>query len=72
MLTNSEKSQIRLILSSPQWQTVERFAEMYRVKIRNESVLQDTEWDTIKIAVFNEGQIQGITRFFQELLNQSQ
>jgi len=72
MISKSERSQIKVILQSPHWQTVQRFAELYCEKIRSDPVLRDTQWETVKMAVLNEGQIMGIKKFIQELYVQSQ
>lgn len=72
MITELEKSQIRQIIGSPQWKTIENLANELCQKIREESIVQDTEWGTLKMALLNEGQRQGISRFFQELLRHVQ
>ena len=71
-LTTSEKSQIRGLISSPQWETIVRAAELLIQQMRNESSLTDSEWGTICSILLKEGRTQGIERFFQELNEQLQ
>ena len=71
-LTTSEKSQIRGLISSPQWETIVRAAELLIQQMRNESSLTDSEWGTISSILLKEGRTQGIERFFQELNEQLQ
>ncbi len=69
MLTNNEKNAIRNIITSPQWQAVEALAKELKEKIRLEPKRKDTEWETASATVYDEGQIAGIDRLFNELLN---
>lgn len=68
MLTNNEKNVIRSLISSPQWQLVESLAKELKDKIRSEPKKKDTEWETASTCVYDEGQIAGIDRLFNELL----
>ena len=72
MITKTERQQIKHILVRPQWQTIERLATLFTDNIMYESVLRDNEWETIKTALMNEGQVQGIKRFIQELYKEAQ
>ena len=72
MISQTEKSQIRQILSSPQWQTVELLANTLMAKIREDTPIRDTEWDTLKAVLAQEGKVQGIKEFIQELYKQAQ
>lgn len=67
MITAQEKSQIRQIIQSPQWSTIERFANLVCQNIESNSSVRDSEWDTIKATLEQSGQVQGIRRFIQEL-----
>lgn len=69
MLTEAEKSQIRQILGSPQWQMIVRFVELLKIKVKEQPVIGDTEWDTIKNLLINEGRVQGLSEFVQEFFN---
>jgi hypothetical protein len=72
MLTQQEKSQIRGILQSPQWKTIERLADLVCTNIKNDSPLRDTQWETLRVLLSQEGQIQGIRTFIREAYNQCQ
>ena len=71
MFTESERSQIKLLISSPHWQTVERVANALCEKIAQEPCLADTEWGTVSAAVLAEGKVRGIRQLFQELFDQT-
>mgnify|MGYP007031185404 CR=1 FL=1 len=66
-LSQQEISGIKQLLNSPYWKTVENVAEQIINKIREEGIIKDNEWETLKTAVNQEGQVQGIRRLFQEL-----
>lgn len=71
-MTEAEKSQIKGLIFSPQWKTIEKVAENLIQKFRGENTLRDTEWETLKDTLMKEGRAQGVEQFFQELLNQCQ
>ena len=66
-LSQSEKSGIKQLLSSPHWKTVENVAEQIINRIREEEGIKDSEWETVKNAIDKESQVKGIRRLFQEL-----
>lgn len=66
-LTEAEKSQVRAIIQSPQWRAVERVANLFRENIESDSVVRDSQWDTLKTALINEGKSRGIKGFIDEL-----
>lgn len=70
MLTEQEKSQIRNTVQSPQWQTIERLAQLLINKIQSEPTIGDSEWDTLRRTVEQQGQVKGINRFIQEIYTQ--
>ena len=72
MLTKMERDQIRHIIQSPQWQTIERVAELYVQKLKEQSTTRSTQWETLKATLIEDGQIMGIRNFFQELHRESQ
>lgn len=72
MLTELEQSQIRQLVQSPQWTTVERAADLLIKMIQDNSPIRDTTDDTLKELYLQEGQIRGIRNFLQKLLNESQ
>ena len=70
-LNDLEKAQVRSIIFSPQWKTIEKVAEDIIQTFRGENTLRDTEWLTVRDTVFKEGKAQGVEQFFQELIKQS-
>ena len=69
-LNKTEKEQIRFLVESSQWQTLERLANLLCSKIRENSPLGDSEWETLKNVFMREGEVQGIKKFLQEIQNQ--
>lgn len=67
-LTELEKSQIRGLIFSPQWKTIERVADMVIQKFRGENTLKETEWETLRDTILKEGRASGVEIFFQELM----
>lgn len=72
MITQSERDQIRQMLSEGRWRTAERIANDICDKIAYQSKVRDTEWDTLKTTLIDEGKIIGIKDFIKELYNQAQ
>jgi len=72
MISNSEKSQIKILLQSPQWKVAERVAGELCDKISYNSKLRPTEWETLQTLLIQEGQVQGIKLFVKELYNEAQ
>ena len=71
MITEAERSQLKLILQSPQWATVVRLLDVYVQSIRDQSCLRDDLWQTARTVAYNEGQIDGIRKFVQELFKEA-
>lgn len=69
MLTRAEKSAIKNLLQSNTWPVLKGIAKDLQDKIAYSTKSRDTEWDTLKATIGDDGQIQGITKFFQELDN---
>ena len=72
MITKTEQQQIKTILQDPKWATVENVATSICDRISYQSVVGDSEWETLSAALINEGKVRGIREFIQELFNQSQ
>uniref|UniRef100_A0A7V3N4Q5 Uncharacterized protein n=1 Tax=candidate division CPR3 bacterium TaxID=2268181 RepID=A0A7V3N4Q5_UNCC3 len=70
MLNETEKSQIRSLLQSSQWKTIEKLADLICEKIKDEPISTESEWETAKTVLEKEGQIKGIRRFIQEIFLQ--
>ena len=71
-LTNQERIQIRQLLQSPQWATAERVANEMCDDVTKDTKLRDTEWETLKTTVYDEGQVNGIKRLIKELYDIAQ
>ncbi len=67
MITKTDKSVIKQFLQSPQWKVIQEVLEEYINRLKDQSNLRDTEWETAKAVAFEEGQIQGIKSLIQEL-----
>ena len=52
------------------WSAIEDFARQYCDKIQYDTIVRDSEWETIKAALIQEGQVQGIKKFLQELMEE--
>ena len=70
-LTKNERMQIKAILQSPQWDTIERMANLFCSRIREKSVVGSTQWETLQTSLINEGFIQGVRKFFQSLYDEA-
>lgn len=70
MITDKEKSQIRAVLLSPQWKTVERVAEIIINEIKEDSNIRHNEYETLKAVFLSEGKRDGIQNFIKRLYNE--
>lgn len=71
MIDDRGRTQIKQLLSSPQWRIVEEIADGLCQKIRDEGVIRESEWETIRSLLTSEGEVRGIRRFLQELYSQA-
>ena len=71
-MTPQEKSQLKAILTSPQWKIVEHLAEIMRDEIKEDSGIRDDEFSTLKTVILNEGKREGIKEFIQRLYSETQ
>ncbi len=60
-------NQIRTLLQDPRWQDIESIANRICDQIAYESTVRDSEWETTKTTLINEGQVQGIKRLLKQL-----
>lgn len=67
MRSEQERSQLRSIVQSPQWKTVIAVAEELCVNVKTEQIPYDTEWETLRETLINEGQSRGIKRLLQSV-----
>lgn len=67
MRSEQEREQIRSLLRSPQWRTIQDVANEVCAKLKNEAEAKGTEWETISTFLLADGGAKGIIRFMQEL-----
>lgn len=72
MLSPQERSQIKLIIQSPYWETVQRAAQLYCAKLMDDSFIKDSQWETVKATLSATYQKQGIVGFLNELYKEAQ
>lgn len=72
MISRNEKGMCKQLLSTPQWKIAEQIANEMCSKIKEDSVVRATEWDTLQATLLNEGQIRGIRNFIQQLYQEAQ
>lgn len=62
-----EQTLILQLLQSPQWSALESIAKRLHDEWNGESVVKDTEWDTLRAALEKEGRVRGLELFMQEI-----
>lgn len=67
MRNKVEQSYIRALVESPTWRVVEDIAKEFIQRIKDNSNLAETDWETLKNVAIEEGQIRGINTLIQEL-----
>ena len=73
MLSSQEKAQLRALIQSPQYKTLERLASLLIDKIQNNVPIRENEYETMKTLFMQEGQKEGIKKLLQEIfLNASE
>jgi len=72
VLSIQEKNYIKGVMQSQAFGAFEQLKKDLLEKLQGESRLSDTEWETLKKAVFIEGQIEGINRFFKAIYDSQQ
>ena len=69
-MNEKDKSIIKTLFTRPEFRSIENLANYLCVKIREEQPrVRDTEWETIKETLTQEGQVGGIKRLLQEVYN---
>lgn len=71
-LAKTEKTQLRQLMQSPQWGALDHLIRDLIDKAKNGKQAGDTEWDTIRNTLVNEGRERGLTELIQELYAQIQ
>lgn len=68
-LTEQEKNRLKLFVTSPDYDIAQKIADSLITQIKSESTVKDTEWETVKGTLTNEGQVTGIQRFIKEIFS---
>lgn len=72
MLTDPQRSQIKSLLQSSQWPAAQDLANEICDRLSSNSKVRDSEWETLKTALVEEGMVRGIRNFIDELYKQAQ
>ena len=72
MISKVEQKQIKALVQDPKWQTLENLVEELIEKIRDDSIVGDSEWETLRTALLNEGRIRGMRDLIQEAYRTAQ
>lgn len=71
MITPKDKSALLSMFQSNGWRVFEQISRELQDKYNRDTVVRDSEWETIKTALMNEGMVRGIGNLLQELMNQA-
>lgn len=66
-LTKIEKNQLKSLVQSPQWTTLEHLIKEMTEKYKDEFGARETEWDTIKHNLITEGKVRGLVDLQKEI-----
>lgn len=72
MLTKNEKDQLRRLIESPHWAAVELLANKLCDKLKDDNVVREDQWSTLKELLTREGQVRGIRLLLQEIYANAQ
>ncbi len=71
MITDRDRAALRNLFQSPGWRVVEQITKELTDQYKSDPVVRDTEWETLKTALMNEGRVRGINSLLQELMEQA-
>jgi len=71
MITKNERAQLKALIQDPKFRTLERMADLLCDKIAYESSVRESEWETLKTTVEQEGKVRGIKQLIQELYEEA-
>ncbi len=66
-MINTDEQFIRHLVQSPNWRIIDDLAKEIADRINNNSVLRDTNEETLKETLLREGRIQGIKQLLSEM-----
>ena len=67
MITDRDKQQLRRLLHSPDWNSLEALINEMVDKIHGQSKVGDSEWETLKKTLLDEGEERGLHRLQQAI-----
>ncbi|MFZ2151791.1 MAG: hypothetical protein WAV09_01640 [Minisyncoccia bacterium] len=68
-MNDKDKSTIKTLFTRPEFRSIENLANYLVQRIREEPKVRETEWETIRETLTQEGQVAGIKRLLQEVYN---
>jgi len=71
MITEQEKTILKNFVYSREWKMLEKLRSLIEQQIIMRSRVADTEWETVKNTLISEGEIQGMKRLMQEVIEQA-
>jgi len=71
MITKDERAQLKGLIQDPKFRTFERVANLLCDKIAYESSVRETEWETLRTTLTQDGKIRGIKQLIQELYEEA-
>ena len=67
MISQQDKSVIKMTLQSPGWRVIQQVCDEMIKNWQNQSKLGQTEWETARNVIRDEGRCEGIRNLVQEL-----
>lgn len=72
MISNIDRQQLKQLIQVPQWGAFDLLIKELIAKYKDEVGARDSEWDTVRNLLINEGKVRGLTELTQELYLQIQ
>ncbi len=69
MITEGEKITLKRFLFTQEWKVLEHLIFEMEKDINFRSKIADTEWETVKNTLLNEGEVRGIKRLMQNIID---
>lgn len=62
---------LRRLVTEPDWETIKQLAEELIREIQESPKLSRSAWQTLQKTAFDEGQVQGIRKFVQTIMEEA-
>lgn len=72
MLNKKEKDLLRGLIDSETWFLLKRLADEYCLSLKGSSVVKETQWDTIREVLLQDGRASGVKTLMQQIFNQAE